>query len=142
MLEGDAQSPNQKLASKALEDVLHKGVGSKKQHLALEDGKASEDEEESGAGSTKGKDGQVVEAEVLSEVGKSVHKKEACLRITRMVKLLKDVKKEVGKEKGKSLDGILGSLVKLEKQGSKVGLEDAKGKLFDAAIQIKKVKKS
>ena len=142
MLEGDAQSPNQKLARRmSCPEVL----GQKKQHLAIEYGKPSEDEEESGAGSTKGKDGQVVEAEVLFEVGKSVHKKEACLRITRMVKLLKDVKKEVGKEKGKSLDGILGSLVnlvKLEKQSSKMGLKDAKGKLFDAAIQIKKVKKT
>ncbi len=90
LLEGDAQSPNQKLARRmSCPEVL----GQKKQHLAIEYGKPSEDEEESGAGSTKGKDGQVVEAEVLFEMGRSVHKKEACLRITRMVKLLKDIKK-------------------------------------------------
>ena len=44
-------------------------------------------------------------------------------------------------QKGKSLDECLAKLEKLQKMGGKVSLEDAKGKLFDAAIQIKKVKK-
>lgn len=141
LLEVGDQSPNQRRANKALEDVMPKAAG-KNKPLAIEDGRPSEDEERSEAGSTKGKDGQVVEAEVLSEVGKSVHKKEASLRVGRMVKLVKDVKKDLGKEKGKSLDGTLASLQKLEKQGSKMKVEDAKSTLFDAAIQIKKAKKT
>ena len=107
----------------------------KKTALAIEDGRASGDEEESEACSTKGKDGQVVEAE-------SVHKKEAGLRVGRMVKLVKEVKKNLGKEKGKSLDATLASLDKLQKQGNKIKVEDAKSTLFDAAIQIKKAKKT
>lgn len=83
----------------------------------------------------------MAEAEVLSEVGKALPKKEAALRVTRMVKLLKAVKKDVGAAKGKPLDECLAKLEKLQKMGDKVSLEDAKGKLFDAAIQIKKVKK-
>ena len=110
--------------------------------LALKD--MSEDEKEdtdSPDKKKKDKDGQVAEAEVLSEVGKAMPKKEAALRLTRMVKLLKAVKKDVGAAKGKSLDECLAKLEKLQKMGGKVSLEDAKGKLFDAAIQIKKVKK-
>ena len=95
LLEVGDQSPNQKKANRALEDVMPKA--GKKTALAIEDGRASGDEEESEACSTKGKDGQVVEAEVLSEVGKSVHKKEAGLRVGRMVKLVKEVKKNLGK---------------------------------------------
>ena len=133
-------SPNQKKANRALEDVMPKA--GKKTALAIEDGRASGDEEESEACSTKGKDGQVVEVEVLSEVGKSVHKKEAGLRVGRMVKLVKEVKKNLGKEKGKSLDATLASLDKLQKQGNKIKVEDAKSTLFDAAIQIKKAKKT
>ena len=140
LLEVGDQSPNQKKANRALEDVMPKA--GKKTALAIEDGRASGDEEESEACSTKGKDGQVVEAEVLSEVGKSVHKKEAGLRVERMVKLVKEVKKNLGKEKGKSLDATLASLDKLQKQGNKIKVEDAKSTLFDAAIQIKKAKKT
>jgi predicted transcriptional regulator len=89
----------------------------------------------------KDKDCQVAEAEVLSEVGKALPKKEAALRVTRMVKLLKAVKKDVGAAKGKPLDECMAKLEKLQKRGDKVSLDHAKGKPFDAAIQIKKVKK-
>lgn len=82
----------------------------------------------------------MAEAEVLSAVGKALPKKEAVLRVSRMVKLLKQVKKDVGAAKGKPLDGCLEKLQKLEKQGAKLSMEDAKVKLFDAALQIKKVK--
>ena len=58
-----------------------------------------------------------------------------------MVKLLKKMKKEQGTAKGKQLDDNLSALQKLEKQRAKVKVEDAKNKLFDAAIQLKKLKK-
>ena len=132
------------MADKALQDVLpsnSKGSGNK-QPLALKDRNEDEKEDEDSRGKKKDKDGQVAEAEVLSEVGKALPKKEAALRVTRMVKLLQAVKKDVGAAKGKPLDKCLAKLEKLQKMGDKVSLEDAKGKLVDAAIQIKKVKKT
>ena len=133
--EGEAKD----LASKALGDVLpKKGAGAGNGVEAIKD--KSDDEEESSC-SQKKKDEQVVEADLLSEMGKAVPKKECQVRVNRMVKLLKAVKKEVGAAKGKCLEQPLADLVKMEKQGSKLPLEDAKGKLFDAALQIKKAKK-
>eukprot|EP00435_Cladocopium_sp_Y103_P036547 s2929_g9.t1 len=133
----------QSLGDRALQDLMPSNKGGKTP-LALKDKSESdkEDEENTPTGSAKGKDGQVAEAEALSEVGKALPKKEALLRVGRMVKLLKKVKKEVGATKGKPLDGPLEELQKLEKLGSKINMEDAKGKLFDAAIQIKTVKKT
>ena len=126
----------QGLADQALQDVMpSKG----KAPQALKN--AGDDEEgDQASESGEGKDGQVAEAEVLSAVGKALPKKEAVLRVSRMVKLLKQVKKDVGAAKGKPLDGRLEKLQKLEKQGAKLSMEDAKVKLFDAALQIKKVK--
>lgn len=98
---------------------------------ALED----KSDDEGPSSSQKKKDDHVVEADLLSEAGKAVPKKECQVRISRMVKRTKSVKKDVGAEKGQCLE-------KMEKQGVKVSLEDAKGKLFDAAIQVKKAKKS
>ena len=100
-----------------------------------------EEEEAAPASSAKGKDDQVAEAEALPEVGGALSRKEAVLRLNRMVKLLKKVKKEQGTAKGKELDETLAALQKLEKQGAKVKVEDAKNKLLDAAIQLKKLKK-
>ena len=132
--EGEAKD----LASKALEDVLpKKGAGAGKGVEAIKD--KSDGEEESSC--SQKKDEQVVEADLLSEMGKAVPKKECQVRVNRMVKLLKAVKKEVGAAKGKCLEQSLADLMKMEKQGSKLPLEDAKGKLFDAALQIKKAKK-
>ena len=130
----------------ALQHVMPGKTGpAKGQQLALENhgqGEGDDEEEEPAAASTaKTKDDQVAEAEALSEVGGALPKKEAQLRLNRMVKLLKKVKKEQGTAKGKQLDETLAALQKLEKQGAKVKVEDAKNKLFDAAIQLKKLKK-
>lgn len=62
------------------------------------------------ASSAKGKDDQVAEADALSEVGGVLRKKEAVLRLNRMVKLLKKVEKEQGTAKEKQLDEILSAL--------------------------------
>ncbi len=108
----------------------------------MEDKEDDQDPSEpAAASSAKGKDDQVAEAEALSEVGGVLPKKEAVLRLNRMVKLLKKVKTEQGTAKGKELDATLSALQKLEKQGAKVKVEEAKNKLFDAAIQLKKLKK-
>lgn len=131
------------LADRVLQDVLpnnSKGSGNK-QPLALKDMSEDETGSKNGHAKKEDKDGQVAEAEVLSDVGKALPKKEAALRVSRMVKLLKAVRKDVGAAKGKPLDECMANLEKLQKMGDKVSLEDAKGKLFDAAIQIKKVKK-
>ena len=140
---GDGE--DKELGDQALEHVLPSKKASKGQ-LALKDKGVEEDEEDPEeavpASSAKGKDDQLAEAEALSEVGGVLPKKEAVLRLNRMVKLLKKVKKEQGTAKGKQLDDTLSALQKLEKQGAKLKVEDAKNKLFDAAIQLKKLKKT
>ena len=133
--EGPASSSK---AAKALEDVLSKG----KSKLALMDKQPEqESEEEAGPSGKKDEDEQVVEADLLSEMGSKVAKEEAQIRVKRMMKLLKGVKKEVGAAKAKPLDLCLADLQKLGQKGKKVSLEEAKGKLFDAALQIKKAKR-
>ena len=132
------EGEGRELASRALEDVLPKRGAGASNVGALKD----ECDDEEPSSSQKKKDSHVVEADLLSEMGKAVPKKECQVRINRMVKLLQSVKKEVGVEKGHCLEKPLADLVKMEKKGDKVSLEDAKGKLFDAAIQIKKAKKS
>ena len=52
------------------------------------------------------------------------------------------MKKDQKGDNGKQIDTLVASLQKLEKQGQKVKVEDAKNKLFDAAVQIKKMKRS
>ena len=134
LADGEGPAASSK-AAKALEDVLSKD----KSKLAIMDkqsGQASE--EEAAASPKKDEDDQVVEADLLSEMGSKVAKEEAQVRAKRMMKLLKGVKKEVGAAKAKSLDLCLADLQKLDKKGKKVSLEEAKGKLFDAALQIKR----
>ena len=137
---------NKDMGDAALQHVMPGKTGPAKGQLALKDqgqGDGGDQEEEpQAASSAQGKDDQVAEAEALSEVGRALPKKEAVLRLNRMVKLLKKVKKEQGTAKGKQLDETLAALQKLEKQGAKVRVEDAKSKLFDAAIQLKKLKKN
>lgn len=139
LAEGEGPAASSK-AAKALEDVLSKD----KSKLAImdkdkEQSQASEDDKE--ASLKKDEDEQVIEADLLSEMGSKVVKEEAQVRVKRMMKLLKNVKKEVGSAKSKSLDLCLADLQKLDKKGSKVKLEEAKGKLFEAALQIKKAKR-
>ena len=139
LAEGEGPAASSK-AAKALEDVLSKD----KSKLAImdkdkEQSQASEDDKE--ASLKKDEDEQVIEADLLSEMGSKVVKEEAQVRVKRMMKLLKNVKTEVGSAKSKSLDLCLADLQKLDKKGSKVKLEEAKGKLFEAALQIKKAKR-
>ncbi|CAK9072998.1 unnamed protein product [Durusdinium trenchii] len=96
----------------------------------------------SAAGSEQDQDNAVVEADLLSDMGGKLVKEEAKTRLNRMVKLLQTVKGEVGAEKGKPLDKALTDLKKLLKQGGKMTMDQAKQHLFDAALEIKKVKKA
>ena len=124
----------------ALMDVLP--TKEHKKQLALKDRGSDEEPAAETASKETGKDEQLAEAEVLSEVGSAMPRKEALLRGNRMVKLLKTVKKDQKGDNGKQIDTLVASLQKLEKQGQKVKVEDAKNNLFDAAVQIKKVKRS
>ena len=112
--EGDNKAEGQQ----ALLDVLP-NKGNKRQ-LALKDRES--DEEPAGSAATskeKKKDEDLVEAEVLSEVGSALPKKEALLRVNRMVKLLKTVKKDHKGDKGKQIDTLVGSLQKLGRSKAK-----------------------
>jgi len=92
------------------------------------------------AEASKGKDKQVIEAEVLSDMGSSAVAGELKKRVEKMLKLLQAVKKEVGTSKVKDhLHGPETDLKKLLK--TKMNAESAKGKLFDAAMAIKTAKK-
>ena len=97
LAEGEGPAASSK-AAKALEDVLSKD----KSKLAImdkdqEQSQASEEDKE--ASPKKDEDEQVVEADLLSEMGSKVVKEEAQVRVKRMMKLLKNVKKEVGPAK-------------------------------------------
>ena len=132
-------NPGGKEATEALDAVMNK-----QNQLALQD--QEDDEGDTGAsGSKDGKkkenDEQVVEADLLSEMGGKASKEEAHKRVTRMVKLVKTVKKAMGATKGKALDKTLSQLTKLESKGKNLKLEEAKNTLFDAALEIKKVKR-
>ena len=96
----------------------------------------------SAAGSEQDQDNAVVEADLLSDMGGKLVKEDAKTRLNRMVKLLQTVKGEVGAKKGKPLDKALTDLKKLLKQGGKMTMDQAKQHLFDAALEIKKVKKA
>ena len=121
--------------NQALDAVLG---GKNKDKLPLED----KDQQSPGrkSASSKAKGGQVVEADLLSEMGGKLKTEEAHVRISRMVKLLKEVKNEVDEENSTPLDQCLTDLQKLGKMGKKLKMDHAKGKLFDAALQIKKAK--
>eukprot|EP00435_Cladocopium_sp_Y103_P024793 s822_g6.t1 len=136
LAEGEGPASSSK-AAKALEDVLSKD----KSRLAIMDKDPDEASEDAAASPKKGDDDQVVEADLLSDMGGKVAKEEAQVRVKRMVKLLKAVKKDVSGAKAKSLDLCLAGLQKLCHKGKKVSLEEAKEKLFEAALEIKKAKK-
>ena len=72
--------------------------------------------------------------------GGKLKTEEAHVRISRMAKLLKEVKNEVDEENSTPLEQCLTDLQKLGKMGKKLKMDQAKGKLFDAALQIKKAK--
>jgi hypothetical protein len=123
LADGEGPAASSK-AAKALEDVLSKD----KSKLAIMDkqsGQASE--EEAAASPKKDEDDQVVEADLLSEMGSKVAKEEAQVRVKRMMKLLKGVKKEVGAAKAKSLDLCLADLQKLDKKGKRSAWKKPKG---------------
>ena len=129
MMPGEMGDANQ--AKLALAEVTGKGLP------ALMD-----KERGSAAGSEQDQDNAVVEADLLSDMGGKLVKEEAKTRLNRMVKLLQTVKGEVGAEKGKPLDKALTDLKKLLKRGGKMTMDQAKQHLFDAALEIKKVKKA
>ena len=113
-----------------------------KQVLGKEAPRAIQDkdpEEETAGASSKKKDEDVVAADVLSDIGDRKDKKEASSRVSKMLKLVKSVQKQVGPEKAKALNSSFQALEKLEKN-KKISLEKAKDTLFDAALEIKKVK--
>ncbi|CAK9024633.1 unnamed protein product [Durusdinium trenchii] len=118
-------------AKLALAEVTGKGLPAL---MDKERGSAAESEQD--------QDNAVVEADLLSDMGGKLVKEEAKTRLNRMVKLLQTVKGEVGAEKGKPLDKALTDLKKLLKQGGKMTMDQAKQHLFDAALEIKKVKKA
>ncbi|CAK9026784.1 unnamed protein product [Durusdinium trenchii] len=129
LMPGEMGDANQ--AKLALAEVTGKGLP------ALMD-----KERGSAAGSEQDQDNAVVEADLLSDMGGKLVKEDAKTRLNRMVKLLQTVKGEVGAEKGKPLDKALTDLKKLLKQGGKMTMDQAKQHLFDAALEIKKVKKA
>lgn len=145
----DPSSPG--TGKRALQDCLPNQARKKGQLALLDkdqtsqqedptDSQAEEANRTSGSKMAK-KDEQTVEADLLSDVGgQKLQKQEASTRVNRMLRLTKQVQKDVGKEKGKMLTNMLAKLEKLNKQGSQVSLEAAKGALFDAALAIKKVK--
>lgn len=125
--------PGNSEANAALQQVL----GKEKVPKALQD--REPEAEASAPASSKKKDEDVVEADVLSDIGDRKDTKEATSRVSKMLKLVKSVQKQVGSEKAKALNSSLEALKKLEKV-KKPSLEKAKTTLFDAALEIKKVK--
>lgn len=119
--------PGNSEANAALQQVL----GKEKVPKALQD--REPEAEASAPASSKKKD------EVLSDIGDRKDTKEATSRVSKMLKLVKSVQKQVGSEKAKALNSSLEALKKLEKV-KKPSLEKAKTTLFDAALEIKKVK--
>ena len=127
----DAPAGNSE-ANAALKQVL----GKERAPKAIQD---KDPEEETAGASSKKKDEDVVAADVLSDIGDRKDKKEASSRVSKMLKLVKSVQKQVGPEKAKALNSSFQALQKLEKN-KKISLEKAKDTLFDAALEIKKVK--
>ncbi|CAK9007087.1 unnamed protein product, partial [Durusdinium trenchii] len=130
-------------ATEALEAVCgRKG----KAALAIEDGNAKESEDESPAkpASSKKKkkkqDADEVEADVLSDMGGTPAFQECKVRVSKMLKLLQKVRKEVGSSHDACLREPESALKALLKK--KASAEVAKKKLFDCALAIKKAKRS
>ena len=81
----------------------------------------------------------VEDAEVLSDLGKS--KDQAAKRVLKMIKVIKDVKKQADSAGQKILGAALAELEKLSKKGTSLNLESCKDTLLDAALAVKKVQK-
>lgn len=129
-------------ATEALEAVCgRKG----KAALAIEDGNAKESEDESPAkpASSKKKkkkqDADEVEADVLSDMGGTPAFQECKVRVSKMLRLLQKVRKEVGSSHDACLREPESALKALLKK--KASAEAAKKKLFDCALAIKKAKR-
>lgn len=101
--------PGNSEANAALQQVL----GKEKVPKALQD--REPEAEASAPASSKKKDEDVVEADVLSDIGDRKDTKEATSRVSKMLKLVKSVQKQVGSEKAKALNSSLEALKKLEK---------------------------
>ena len=135
------------------EDALSDVLGSRdkknmknKETLALMDKDRSDEEEEEEEGekpnqvSAKAALNKAVEdAEVLSDLGKS--KDQAAKRVLKMIKVIKDVKKQADSAGQKILGAALAELEKLSKKGTSLNLESCKDTLLDAALAVKKVQK-
>ena len=138
-------------AEDALSDVLgsrDKKNMKNKETLALMDKDRSDEEEEEEEGeepnqvSAKAALNKAVEdAEVLSDLGKSKSKDQAAKRVLKMVKVIKDVKKQADSAGQKILGAALAELEKLSKKGTSLNLESCKDTLLDAALAVKKVQK-
>ena len=127
--------PGNSEANAALQQVL----GKEKVPKALQDRGPEAEASAPASSKKKKKDEDVVEADVLSDIGDRKDTKEATSRVSKMLKLVKSVQKQVGSEKAKALNSSLEAIKKLEKV-KKPSLEKAKTTLFDAALEIKKVK--
>lgn len=137
------------------EDALSDVLGSRdkknmknKETLALMDKDRSDEEEEEEEGekpnqvSAKAALNKAVEdAEVLSDLGKSKSKDQAAKRVLKMIKVIKDVKKQADSAGQKILGAALAELEKLSKKGTSLNLESCKDTLLDAALAVKKVQK-
>lgn len=138
-------------AEDALSDVLgsrDKKNMKNKETLALMDKDRSDEEEEEEEGeepnqvSAKAALNKAVEdAEVLSDLGKSKSKDQAAKRVLKMIKVIKDVKKQADSAGQKILGAALAELEKLSKKGTSLNLESCKDTLLDAALAVKKVQK-
>ena len=137
-------------AEDALSDVLgsrDKKNMKNKETLALMDKDRSDEEEEEEGGepnqvSAKAALNKAVEdAEVLSDLGKSKSKDQAAKRVLKMIKVIKDVKKQADSAGQKILGAALAELEKLSKKGTSLNLESCKDTLLDAALAVKKVQK-
>ena len=137
------------------EDALSDVLGSRdkknmknKETLALMDKDRSDEEEEEEEGeepnqvSAKAALNKAVEdAEVLSDLGKSKSKDQAAKRVLKMIKVIKDVKKQADSAGQKILGAALAELEKLSKKGTSLNLESCKDTLLDAVLAVKKVQK-
>ena len=139
---GEGGDEDLALAQQALSEV----AGSKAKPLkAIKDIEPESDNEEAEqpTNNTRATDPDAEEADLLSDIGGSKNKDRANKRVKKMQVLVEKVYKECdpSSTNGKKLQGCLAGLKKLAKEGSKVKLESAKDKLFEAALAIKRVKK-
>lgn len=133
-------------AEAALNDVLPDKKKRRAEALAIKD--KGEDEEGDGEEHQKELAKAADDAEVLSDMGRGSSKEHAAKRVQKMLKLLEKVKEDVGRgsqgskasSMQKALQKSLDDLKRVGKLGSKITLEVAKDKLFDAAMVVKQAK--